>query len=43
MKVETKANVYEPFEEYGKQLEVKPFKLTKRWMLVVKVIVVEVG
>ena len=30
MKVETEANVNEPFEEYVKQIEVKPLKLTKR-------------
>ena len=30
MEVDTEANVYEPFEEYVKQAEVKPLKLTKR-------------
>ena len=30
MEVETEANVYEPFEEYVKQVEVKQLKLTKR-------------
>ena len=30
MEVDTEANVYEPFEEYVKQVEVKPLKLTRR-------------
>ncbi len=30
MEVETEANVYESFEEYVKQEEVKKLKLTKR-------------
>jgi hypothetical protein len=29
MEVETEANVYEPFEKYVKQVEVKPLKLTE--------------
>jgi hypothetical protein len=30
MEVETEANVYEPFEEFVKQVEVKQLKLTNR-------------
>ena len=30
IEVEAKANVYEPFEEYVKHIEVKTLKLTKR-------------
>ena len=30
MEVETETNVYEPFEENGKQVDVKPIKLTNR-------------
>ena len=30
MEVETESNVFEPFEEYVKQVGMKPLKLTKR-------------
>ena len=30
MEVDTETNIYEPFDEYIKQGELKPLKLTKR-------------
>ena len=34
MEVDTEANVYEPFEEYVKQVEVKPLKLIDMTVIV---------
>ena len=37
MEADTEANIDEPFEENIKQVDVKPIKLTQRWVLLYKV------